>query len=223
MPAEMLPISGFIVAPKKGQEDHSLQELVMRVNAGSLAYLHVPSPLVYRWAALCGRWAPDLQTFVAQALRHTGNVDNFLVQAAAVDHHSGAYGLLEASITAAELAMNPCHVPGSFEPLPPQLDELEQLCSVAAFLFDLGKVFDPMPSDDTLRTFDPVLTPYADLSRCWRSSWKALGGRNPVLAAWLYHVGRDTISRCETVEIARRLVHNAVKAAWRTPSSLLFG
>ena len=220
MPAELLPISGFIVAPKKGQEDHSLQELIMRINAGSLAYLRVPSTLVYRWAALCSRWAPDLQTFVAQALRHTGNLDNFLVQAAAVDHHSSPYGLLEASIIAAELAMNPCHAPGSFEPLPPQLDELEQLCSVAAFLFDLGKVFNPQPADDTLRAESPVLTPYVDLSRCWRSSWKALGGRNPVLAAWMYHVGHDTVSRSETVEVARRLVHNAVKAAWRTPSSL---
>jgi hypothetical protein len=221
MPAELLPISGFIVAPKKGQEDHSLEELIMRINAGSLSYLHVPAPLIYRWAALCGRWAPDLRTFVAQALRHTGNLDAFLVQPAAVDHHSGAYGLLEASIAAAELAMNPCHRPGSFEPLPPLLDELEQLCSVAAFLFDLGKVFDPQPSDDTLRLDDTILTPYTDLSRCWRSSWKALSGRNPVLAAWMHHVGHDGPSKSESVEVARRLVHNAVKTSWRMPRSLL--
>ena len=221
MPAELLPVSGFIVPPKKGQDDHALQELIMRINAGSLAYLHVPSSLVYRWAALCGRWAPDLQTFVAQALRHTGNLDNFLVQPAAVDHHSGAYGLLEASITAAELAMNPCHLPGSFEPLPPLLDELEQLCSAAAFLFDLGKVFDPMPCDDSLRVDETVLTPYSDLSRCWRSSWKALSGRNPVLAAWMHHVGGDKPSRSESVEVARRLVHNAVRASWRAPSALV--
>ena len=173
-----------------------------------------------RWAALSGRWAPDLQTFVAQALRHTGNLDNFLVQPAALDHHSGAYGLLECSITAAELAMNPCHRPGSYEPLPPQLDELEQLCSVAAFLFDLGKVFDPRPREDTQRRSQPVLVPYSDLSRCWRSSWKALNGRNPVLAAWMYHVGRSSPSRAEPVEIARRLVHNAIKHAWRTRSSV---
>lgn len=220
MPAELLPLCGFIAPPKKGQDDQALQELIMRVNAGSLAYLRVPPALVYRWAALCGRWAPDLQTFVAQALRHTGNLDNFLVQPAAVDHHSGPYGLLEASITAAELAMNPCHLPGSFEPLPLVLDELEQLCSAVAFVFDLGKVFDPMPSDDSLRAYEPMLAPYADLSRCWRSSWKALAGRNPVLAAWMHHVGRDGPSRSEPVEIARRLVHNAVKASWRASSCL---
>lgn len=216
MPAELLPISGFIVPPPKGADDHALQDLIMRVNAGSLAYLRVPAGLVYRWAALCGRWSPDLQTFVAQSLRHTGNLDNFLVQSAAVDHHSGAYGLLEASITAAEFAMNPCHVPGSFEPLPPLLDELEQVCSAVAFLFDIGKVFDPHPSDDALRINDPILSPYSDLSRCWRSSWKALAGRNPVLAAWMYHVGRAAPSRAMSVEIARRLTHNAVRAAWRS-------
>jgi hypothetical protein len=220
MPAELLPVSGFIVPPKKGQDDHALQELIMRINAGSLSFLRVPSGLVYRWAALCGRWAPDLQTFVAQALRHTGNLDNFLVQPAALDHHSTSYGLLEASISAAELAMNPCHTPGSFEPLPPELDELEQLCSAAAFLFDLGKVFDPMPCDDAPRADDPLLTPYTDLSRCWRSSWKALSGRNPVLAAWMHHVGCDAASQSESVEVARRLVRNAVKASWRAPSSL---
>ena len=221
MPAQLLPLCGFIVPPKKGQDDHALQELILRVNAGSLSYLQVPPALTYRWAALCGRWACDLQTFVAQALRHTGNLDNFLVQPAAVDNHTGAYGLLECSITAAELAMNPCHLPGSFEPLPPELDELEQLCSAAAFLFDLGKVFDPVASDDSLRATRPILQPYSDLSRCWRSSWKALNGRNPVLAAWMYHVGRSAPSRAEPVEIARRLVHNAIKAAWRARSSLL--
>lgn len=219
MPAELLPVSGFIVPPKRGQDDHALQELIMRINAGSLSYLRVPTPLLYRWAALCGRWTPDLQTFVAQALRHTGNLDNFLVQPAAVDHHAGAYGLLECSIAAAELAMNPCHVPGSFEPLPPAIDELEQVCSVAAFLFDLGKVFDPHPGDDTMRSTAPFITPYSDLSRAWRSSWKALSGRNPVLAAWMYHIGRTAPSRATPVEIARRLVHNAVKTAWRTPAA----
>ena len=220
MPAEMLPVSGFIAMPPRTQDDHALQELIMRVNAGSLAYLQVPASLVWRWAALCGRWAPDLQTFVAQALRHTGNLDNFLVQPAAVDHHGNAYGLLEASITAAELAMNPCHRPGSFEPLPPLLDELEQVCSVAAFLFDLGKVFDPMPWDDSVRADRPILRPYSDLSRAWRSSWKALSGRNPVLAAWMHHVARGAPSKAMTVEIARRLVHNAIRASWRMPSTL---
>ena len=216
LPAQLLPLCGFIVPPKRGQEDHSLQELVMRVNGGSLAYLQVPPTLCYRWAALCGRWGNDLQTFVAQALRHTGNLDNFLVQPAALDHHAGPFGLLECSITAAELAMNPCHLPGSYEPLPPELDELEQLCSAAAFLFDLGKVFDPIPGEDGRRVARPVLAPYSDLSRCWRSAWKALNGRNPVLAARMHHVGRSAPSRAEAVEIARRLVHNAVRAAWRT-------
>lgn len=221
MPAELLPVSGFIAAKPKVADDHALQELILRVNAGSLSYLHVPPNLVYRWAALAGRWAPDLQTFVAQALRHTGNLDNFLVQPAAVDHHHHAYGLLQASIAAAELAMNPCHAPGRFEPLPPVLDELEQVCSALAFLFDIGKVFDPLPADDSLRMDEPMLAPYSDLSRCWRSSWKALAGRNPVLAAWMYHVGSPLPSRSMAVEIARRLTHNAVKAAWRSGSTAL--
>jgi len=219
MPAQLLPVSGFLVPPPKAQEDHALQELIMRINGGSLAYLRVPTSLVYRWAALCGRWAPDLQVFVAQALRHTGNLDNFLVQPAALDHHTGHHGLLECSIAAAELALNPQHDGAGLQPLPSEIDELEQVCSVAAFLFDLGKVFDPLPAEDTRRGAKPVLTPYTDLSRCWRSSWKALAGRNTVLAAWMYHVGRDTGSKAVAVEIARRLTHNAVKAAWRLPST----
>ena len=220
MPAELLPVSGFVVAPTKVADDNALQDLIMRINGGSLAYLRVPASLVYRWAGLCGRWAPDLRTFVAQVLRHTGNLDNFLVQAAAVDHHSGPHGLLEASIAAAELVLSPRHDPASLQPLPSEVDDLEQVCSAAAFLFDIGKVFDPLPSEDGLRADDPVLTPYSDLSRCWRSSWKALSGRNPVLAAWMFHVGRDAPSKVISVEIARRLTHNAVKAAWRTASTL---
>jgi len=103
MPAELLPVSGFILAPSKVPDDHALQDLILRVNAGSLSYLRVPPSLVYRWAALSGRWSADLQTFVAQSLRHTGNLDNFLVQPAALDHHNGAYGLLESSITEAPI------------------------------------------------------------------------------------------------------------------------
>jgi hypothetical protein len=221
MPAELLPVAGFIETRRTALDDHALQDLILRVNGGSLAYLRVPSNLVFRWAALCGRWAPDLQTFVAQVLRHTGNLDHFLVQAAALDHHPGAHGLLESSITAAELAIWPDHAPGSFEPLPQHVDELVQVCSAAAFLFDIGKVFDPHPSDDRIRRVRPVLTPYKDLARCWRSSWKALYGRNPVLAGWMYHVGRGTHCRAPAVKIARHLTHNAVKASWRAGSNPL--
>jgi hypothetical protein len=221
MPAELLPVSGFIVAPgKKSGHDHELQELIMRINAGSLAYLRVPSSLVYRWANLCGRWSPDLQTFIAQVLRHTGNLDNFLVQAAAADHHHGPHGLLEASITAAELVLNPRHDPRSLQPLPAEVDDLEQVCSAAAFLFDIGKVFDPLPSDDGPRRSQFSLRPYSDLSRCWRSSWKALANRNPVVAAWMYHLGRSGAAKALPVEVARSLTRNAVKASWRMSSSL---
>ncbi|HEX6707791.1 MAG TPA: hypothetical protein VF169_23810 [Albitalea sp.] len=221
MPAELLPVSGFMVVPgKKGPHDHELQELIMRINAGSLAYLRVPSSLVYRWANLCGRWSPDLQTFIAQVLRHTGNLDNFLVQAAASDHHHGPHGLLEASLTAAELVLNPRHDPRSLQPLPPEIDDMEQVCSAAAFLFDIGKVFDPLPSDDGRRRGQSSLRPYSDLSRCWRSSWKALANRNPVLAAWMYHLGRGPAAKAVPVEVARSLTRNAVKASWRMSSSL---
>src|SRR5438105_8848050 len=175
MPAQLLPVSGFIVgAGRRVPDDPALQELIMRINAGSLAYLRVPAPLVYRWASLCSRWSSDLQTFVAHVLRHTGNLDNFLVQSAAVDHHHGPHGLLEASISAAELVMNPRHDPRTLQPLPSEIDDLEQVCSVAAFLFDIGKVFDPLPSEDALRGLGHGLTPYSDPSRSWRSSWQAV-------------------------------------------------
>jgi hypothetical protein len=175
---------------------------------------------VYRWASLCGRWSPDLRTFVAQAVRHTGNLDNFLVQPAATDHHPGAHGLLEASIAAAELVMNPRHDARNLQPLPPHVDDLEQVCSAAAFLFDIGKVFHPMPSADRERAEARSLPPYSDLSRCWRSSWKVLFNRNPVLASWMHHLGRTAPSKAVAVEIARRLTRNAVKASWSLPSTI---
>jgi hypothetical protein len=221
MPAQLLPVAGFVTGPgKKLPDDHALEELIMRINAGSLAYLRVPASLVYRWASLCGRWSPDLRTFVAQVLRHTGNLDNFLVQAAALDHHHGPHGLLEASLTAAELVLDPRHDARSLQPLPTGIDDIEQVCSVAAFLFDIGKVFDPLPSEDTRRMNESALRPYSDLSRCWRSSWKALANRNPVVASWLYHLGRSVPTKAIPVEIARRLTRNAVKASWRMGSSL---
>lgn len=219
LPAYLLPVTGFI-AGTKGSDDNPLHDLILRVNAGSLSHLGVPAGLVYRWACLCGRWAPDLQMFVAQALRHTGNIDHFLVQPAARDHHAGDHGLLEASITAAELAMCAQHDPRGFQPLPIQIDELQQVCSVVAFLFDLGKVFDPVPGFDWERGMQAELTPYSDLSRCWRSSWKALRARNHILAAWLYHVSRPSPCGASAVEVVRSLAHNAVKAAWRTTSLL---
>lgn len=220
MPAQLLPVCGFIAPVRKVADDHALEELIMRVNAGSLAYLRVPSSLVYRWAGLCNRWSPDLRTFVAQVLRHTGNLDNFLVQPAATDHHHGPHGLLESSIAAAELVLNPRHDARSLQPLPAEVDDIEQVCSAGAFLFDIGKVFHPMPTDDVLRTYGGPLAPYSDLSRCWRSSWKALANRNPVVAAWMYHLGRATPSKAAPVEIARQLTRNAVKAAWGLRSTL---
>ena len=96
------------------------------------------------------------------------------------------YRKFEAGLAAAELAICADHDAGSFKPLPAHVDE------PAAFLFDVGKVFDPQPDDDRLRRVRPALTPYKDLSRCWRSSWKALYGRNQVLAGWTYHVARTS-------------------------------
>ena len=222
MPAQLLPISDFIAPPRphRTTDDHELIELIMRINAGSLAYLRVPASLVYRLAGLCRRWSPDLQTFVAQALRHTGHVDNFLVQPAAADHHAAPHGLLEASITAAEFVIDPQHDARTLEPLPSDIDDMEQVCSVAAFLFDLGKVYDAVPGVDLPRSKTATLRPHTDLSRCWRSSWKALAHRNPVIAAWLHHLGRTAPSKAAPVEIARRLTRNAVKAAWGAPSTL---
>ena len=222
MPAQLLPVSDFIAPPRphRTSEDHELIELIMRINAGSLAYLRVPASLIYRLAGLCRRWSPDLQTFVAQALRHTGNVDNFLVQPAAADHHTGPHGLLETCITAAELVLDPRHDAHTLQPLPDEIDDMEQVCSVAAFLFALGKVSQAVPGGDLPRPVGATLRPHSDLSRCWRSSWKALAHRNPVLAAWLHHLGRAAPSKAAPVEIARRLTRNAVKAAWRSPSTL---
>ena len=84
MPAALLPTEDFITPPS-GHDADPLQDLILRVNAGSRAHLGVPASLVWRWACLCGRFGPELQSFIAHVLRGTGNVDHFLVRPAARD------------------------------------------------------------------------------------------------------------------------------------------
>ncbi len=213
MPADQLPTRNFMGRGRYARD--LLTDLISRVNSGSLAHLNVPAALVYRWAVLCKRWSPDLQMFVAQALERTYNVDHFLTQPAALDHHTHTHGLLEASLTAAELALNAEHAAGSYEPLPGRVDDLQQVCSAVAFLFDLGKVFDSQLSKDKPRAKRAALTPYSDLPRCWRTSWDSLAKRNALLAEWVYQIARETADPSAAVRAARSLTHQAVKASWR--------
>lgn len=216
LPAAQLPTKGFMGRGRYARD--LLTDLISRVNAGNLAHLRVPSPLVYRWAVLCSRWSPDLQMFVAQALERTHNLDHFLTQPAASDHHNHPHGLLEASITAAELALDADHDSHAFEPLPRRVDELQQVCSAVAFLFDMGKVYTARTGKDRPRATRPALVPYADLSRCWRTSWDSLAQRNPLLAEWIYQISRETADPSAAVMSARSVTHHAVKAAWCLPT-----
>ena len=220
LPAVRLPLSGFLEERGQGG-DNLLSTLIRRMNSGNLAYLGVPSDLVYRLACLCGRWSPDLQEFIAQVLERTGNLDHFLTQPAATDHHGGIYGLLESSVTAAEFAMNADHDARSRKPLPPEISELQQVCAAVAFLFDLGKVYSEHAGQDLPRSTRRQLHPHSDLSRCWRSSWTTLARRNPILAAWLDQVASRRSGATAAVRAARSLTHNAVRASWRSASQLL--
>lgn len=213
LPAELLPSSGFL-SEASPYPSEPLQDLILRVNAGSRSRMGVPSDLVWRWAALAGRLAPELQTFIAQVLRGTGNLDHFLVRPAALDHHAYDHGLLEASILAAELALNADHRPERWDILPREVDDLEQVCATVAFLFDIGKVFEPALGFDRPRLAARTLPPYADLPRCWREAWRDLHHRNPVLAAWLHHVGRASARTTSAVRATQHLVRTAVGAAW---------
>ena len=130
------------------------------------------------------------------------------------DHHTHDHGLLETSILAAEFALNADHQPGKWEALPTRVDDLEQVCATVAFLFDVGKVYAPELSFDRPRMVRSHLAPHTDLPRCWREAWRDLHHRNPVLAAWLHHVARTTPRATTAVRATRRLVRNAVSAAW---------
>jgi hypothetical protein len=218
VPADQLPTSGFMGRRKYLRRD-LLSDVVARMNSGNLAHLQVPTALVYRLACLCKRWAPDLQVFIAQVIEGSGHLDHFLTQPAATDHHAGRHGLLEAAITAAELAMNADHDPRSFQPLPFRVDELQQVCAAAAFLFDIGKVLETRIGPDLPRAEGDDLAPYSDLPRCWRSSWEPLRNRHPVLAAWFDQLGRETSDPIAAVRAGRRLVRNAVSASWRAVSA----
>lgn len=219
LPADQLPTSGFMGRRKYLRRD-LLSDLVVRMNAGNLSHLQVPTALVYRLACLCKRWAPDLQVFIAQVIEGSGHLDHFLTQPAAADHHNSRFGLLEASITAAELAMNASHDARSLQPLPFRVDELQQVCAAAAFLFDIGKVLQTQLPPDAPRDAGVSLAPFADLTRCWRSSWEPLANRHPILAAWFDQLGRETPDPISSVRTGRTLVRNAVRASWRTPSIL---
>jgi len=214
LPADQLPTSGFMGRRKYLKRD-LLSDVVNRMNSGNLAHLQVPTTLVYRLACLCKRWAPDLQVFIAQVLESSGHLDHFLTQPAATDHHIGRHGLFEAALTAAELAMDADHDPRTLKPLPFYVDELQQVCSAAAFLFDIGKVMDGRVSADLPRDDGSTLAPYSDLPRCWRSSWEPLVNRHPILAAWFDQLGRETPDPIHSVRSARALVRNAVTASWR--------
>jgi hypothetical protein len=216
-PADQLPVSGFMGRRKYLKRD-LLSDMVLRLNSGNLAHLEVPTLLLYRLSCLCKRWAPDLQVFIAQVLDGTGHLDNFLTQAAALDHHQGRFGLLEASIRAAELAMNPHHNAATLAPLPNKVDELQQVCSASAFLFDIGKVFQPNVKPDAPRELESSLAPYSDLPRCWRASWDVLFNRHPILAAWFDQLTRETPDPIASVRAARSLIRNAVISSWHKPS-----
>jgi hypothetical protein len=217
LPADQLPISGFMGRRKYLKRD-LLADLVGRINSGNLEHLQVPAMLVYRLSCLCKRWAPDLQAFIAHILESSGHLDHFLTQPAALDHHQNKFGLLESSITAAELAINPGHQASSFEPLPFKVDELQQVCSATAFLFDIGKVFQSQLTADTPRELEFSLNPYADLPRCWRASWEPLSQRHPILAAWFDQLARSVPDPIASVRAGRGLVHNAVMASWHHSS-----
>jgi len=214
LPADQLPTSGFMGRRKYLKRD-LLSDVVNRMNSGNLSHLQVPTTLVYRLACLCKRWAPDLQVFIAQVLESSGHLDHFLTQPAATDHHTGRHGLFEAAILAAELAMDADHDPRTLKPLPFYVDELQQVCSAAAFLFDIGKVMDGRLGADLPRDEAETLVPYLDLPRAWRSSWEPLANRHPILAAWFDQLGRETPDPIHSVRSARSLVRNAVTAAWR--------
>ncbi len=216
-PADQLPVSGFMGRRKYLKRD-LLSDVVLRINSGNLDHLQIPTLLVYRLSCLCKRWAPDLQVFIAQVLDGTGHIDNFLTQAAALDHHQNRFGLLQASITAAELAMNPNHNTATLTPLPVKVDELQQVCAAAAFLFDIGKVFQPNLDADAPRELELSLAPYADLPRCWRPSWSMLFNRHPILATWFDQLVRETPDPIASVRTARSLIRNAVISSWHKPS-----
>jgi hypothetical protein len=217
-PADQLPISGFMGRRKYLKRD-LLADMVMRMNAGNLAHLQIPTMLVYRLSSLCKRWAPDLQVFISQVLEGTGHLDHFLTQPAAVDHHWGRFGLLQTSIAAAELAINPYHKAQTLAPLPFKVDELQQVCSATAFLFDIGKVMQPNLGLDGPRELALSVSPYSDLPRSWRASWETLANRHPILAAWFDQLARETPDPIASVRAARSLVRNAVVAAWHQPTS----
>jgi hypothetical protein len=219
LPADQLPTAGFMGRRKYLKRD-MLSHMVLRINSGNLAHLHVPTPLVYRLASLCRRWAPDLQVFIAQVLECSGHLDHFLTQPSALDHHTGPHGLLECAITAAEQAMRPGHKAAQWQPLPRRVDELQQVCAAVAFLFDLGKVYDTRVGADMPRAIDGPPSPISDLQRCWRASWELLAHRHPVLAAWCDQLARETPDPIATVYAARSLTRNAVVAAWRARSTL---
>jgi hypothetical protein len=160
-----------------------------------------------RLRRLLGRLEPALQALFIAALPSASSQHRFFRRMAALDHHLYPGGLFDQSVEAAERAF------GAWHP-----SERERgIATVAALLFDIGKLADPKLGPDFVRT-GPALAPHP-LTRIRASrACDAVEHIDPSLA----DIVRRLLSPYQEPDGTERLrhrVHQAVADSWITPEA----
>ncbi len=167
---------------------------------------HRPEHL-QRLRRLLGRLEPAMQALFIAALPSGASQHRFFRRVAALDHHLYPGGLFDQSVAAAEHAFGACH-PSERE---------RGIATLAALLFDIGKLADPKLGPDFARE-GPGLAPHP-LTRI--RALRACDGVEDIDPALADNIRRLLTGYQEPdgTERLRDVVHRAVAASWAATSA----
>ncbi len=163
-----------------------------------------------RLRTLLTRLAPELQAAFVAVMVDGRLQRGFLWRIGAADHHGYPGGLFDQSVCAAEIAYAQCHA----------TEQDRDLATVAALLFDLGKVWNPRLTADAPRLAGG-LEPVGQML-CLEPGLRRLDQVAPSVAIRLRAVLGATSAEATVEEQGlqhlRRRVRQAVRASWSAPT-----
>ncbi len=164
-----------------------------------------------RLRTLLSRLAPELQAAFIAAMVDSRLQRRFLWRIGAADHHGYPGGLFDQSVCAAEIAYAQCHAS----------EHERDLATVAALLFDLGKVGDRRLSADAPRSvggLEPHAGTLPRLSQALQRLERVAPAVAGELQALLEKAPPDTSTgRGRRLQRLRIAVRQAVSASWFAP------
>jgi len=162
-----------------------------------------------RLRTLLSRLAPELQAAFMAVMVDGWLQRSFLWRIGAADHHGYPGGLFDQSVCAAEIAYAQCHA----------TEQDRDLATVAALLFDLGKVWNPRLSADAPRLAGG-LEPFG-LMLGLEPGLRRLEQVAPLVATRLRAVlgapSAEATSDGQGLQHLRRRVRQAVRSSWSAP------